>query len=100
MKKTVSFLLVLGCISAAVSCKKETTQVETSNNLSASSTENAVTQSTKFGSLINCVDGATRIAVSQKMGVTYVRDAIMLDSYNGKAPLLDDYVSKGFKVLL
>ena len=100
MKKTISFLLVLGCISAAVSCKKETTQVVNSNNLSASSTENAVTESTKFGSLVNGVDGDIRIAVSQKMGVGYVRDGIVLDSYNGKAPLIDDYVSNGFKVLL
>lgn len=100
MKKTVSFLLVLGCISAAVSCKKETTQVVNSNNLSASSAQNAVTTTTKFGSLVHGVDGNTRIAVSQKMGVSYVRDAIMLDSYNGKAPLIDDYMNSGFKVLL
>ena len=100
MKKTISFLLVLGCISAAVSCKKETTQVVNSNNLSASNTDNAVTQSTKFGSLVNGVDGDTRIAVSQKMGVSYVRDAVVLDSYNGKAPLIDDYMNSGFKVLM
>jgi hypothetical protein len=100
MKKTVSFLLVLCCISAVISCKKETSQVVNSNNLSTSSTENAVTQSTKFGSLVNGVDGDTRITVSQKFGVGYVRDAVILDSYNGKAPLVDDYMNSGFKVLM
>ena len=100
MKKTISFFLVISYISAVVSCKKETTQVVNSNNLSASNTDNAVTQSTKFGSLVNGVDGDTRIAVSQKMGVSYVRDAVVLDSYNGKAPLIDDYMNSGFKVLM
>lgn len=103
MKKTVSFFLVLGCISAAVSCKKETTAVETSNTVAASSSENARTRNqtkTNFGSLISGEDGDVRITVSSKMGVGYVRDGIMLDSYNGKAPLIDDYMSNGFKVLL
>ena len=100
MKKTVSFLLVLGCISAAVSCKKETFQETNSNSISASTSENATTTPTKFGTLINGVDGDTKITVSKKMGVGYVRDAIILDSYRGKAPLVDDYLANGFKVVM
>lgn len=100
MKKTVSFFLILICISAAMSCKKETTAVQASNTVTATSSENAVTQQTNFGSLISGVDGSIRIDVSTKMGVGYVRDAVMLDTYNGKAPLIDDYMSNGFKVLM
>jgi len=100
MKKTVSFLLVLGCISAAVSCKKETIQTTNSNSISASTSENAVVATTKFGSLISGVDGDVRITVSQKMGVGYVRDAVILNSYRGNAPLINDYLSNGFKVLM
>jgi hypothetical protein len=102
MKKTVSFLLVLGCISAAVSCKKETTPRENVNARSATgvSGENAVIATTKFGALISAKNNDDKITVSQKMGVGYVRNSILLDSYRGKAPMVDNYLDAGFKLLL
>lgn len=101
MKRTVSLLLVLGCIGAAVSCKKETISTENERaDFAALSASDAVTQTTKFGALVNGENGDDKITVSNKMGVAYVRDAIILESYNGKAPMLDKYQQEGFKILL
>jgi hypothetical protein len=101
MKKIVSFLLVLSCIGAVVSCKKETiTSQNEQSSASVASASDAVTGTTKFGALINGEEGEDKIKVCNEMGVVYVRDAIILESYNGKAPMMDKYQQEGFKVLL
>lgn len=101
MKKTVSLLLVLGCISATISCKKETiTAQNESGSLSATSVSDAVASTSKFGTLVNGGEGSDKIAVATKMGVGYMRNAIVLETYNGKAPMVDQFINAGFKVLL
>jgi hypothetical protein len=100
MKKTVFILLAPACIFFATGCKKESYPREVSTFLSAVSSSNAVTEETKFGILVNGETGDDKITVVNKTGTTYVRDAIILESYNGKAPMMDKYQSEGFKVLL
>lgn len=104
MKKTVSALMVLACI-ISVSCQKETITTENQSSVSASSSADGrkgggTTYITKFGALINGEDGDDKITVCSKMGVQYVRDAIILESYAGKAPMFESYQAKGYKILL
>jgi len=106
MKKTVSFLLVLGCISATISCKKETTtkeNVSPNAALSATDASQAITETTKFGVMVidpdnNDIDD--KISVSDKLGVGYVRNSIIVSEYSGKAPAVEDYQDAGYKILL
>ncbi|QEC69506.1 hypothetical protein FRZ67_20185 [Panacibacter ginsenosidivorans] len=105
MKKTVSFLLVLGCISAAVSCKKEITanqNTDVNGVLSVSEESQLVTAQTKFGVMVADpkADTDDKITISNELGVSYVRNSIILDGYNGRSPVLEDFSNAGVKVLL
>ncbi|HXL57291.1 MAG TPA: hypothetical protein VN958_13595, partial [Chitinophagaceae bacterium] len=46
------------------------------------------------------VAGDKKIKVAKLLGVHYVRDAIILKDFDGKAPMMDKYLYNGFKVLL
>ena len=105
MKRTVSFMLVLGCISAATSCKKETiTTVQENSATSAISADvqNAIGKVTNFGVMVadTQLDTDGKITVTDKLGMTYVRNTVILSTYNGKAPVLDDFAAAGYKVVL
>ena len=100
MKKTAQLLLVLICTGALViGCKKESPKTN-ANELTASASSNAILPITKFGVLPNSVNGDDRITVAKELNMSYVRDAIVMETYNGKAPMVDKYISNGFKVLL
>lgn len=103
MKKLVSLLLITTGV-LTISCKKE--MVGTVNNISqdsltaAASTMDASSALTKYGVLVNGLDGDKKITVSNKLKVKYVRDQVILKDFNGKAPLLDKYSSHGFDIVL
>lgn len=101
MEKPVSQILLLICICFLnFSCKKEIAKTESENSVAVSSSQNLVLPLPKFGVLPNSVEGEDRITVARELNVSYVRDAIVMESYNGKAPMLDKYFANGFKVLL
>jgi len=97
--KKVFYVLMFSCICAlGISCKKEST-IKNEAALSSSSA-NLVLPTTKFGVLPNNVDGSDRLTVAKELNVTYVRDAIIMENYDGKAPMLDKYQANGYKILL
>jgi hypothetical protein len=101
MKKTVCHVLMLSCICAlGISCKKETATTKNEAALSSSASENLILPITKFGVLANNVEGQDRITVAKELNVVYVRDAIVMENYDGKAPMLDKYQANGYKILL
>jgi hypothetical protein len=100
MKKTVRFFLVFACTYAVISCKKETTPTEALNALSAAPSSDAIIYKPSFGVLPNSIEGDARITVAQELAVGYVREAVILQLYNGKAPMLDKYQFNEFKILL
>jgi hypothetical protein len=101
MKKTVCRVLMFSCICAlGISCKKETATTRNEIALSSSASENLILPVTKFGVLANNVEGQDRITVARELNVAYVRDAIVMESYDGKAPMLDKYQANGYKILL
>jgi len=101
MRKTVRFLLVFAWISSAISCKKETVPTTAeAKALSATASSEDIIYKPRFGVLANNVNGDDRITVAQELAVGYVRDAIILGLYDGKAPMIDKYQSNGFKILL
>ncbi|QEC69508.1 hypothetical protein FRZ67_20195 [Panacibacter ginsenosidivorans] len=100
MKRTIHTLLVFLWIAAVVSCKKEAAPAINENTIASTLSSDDVVASTRFGVLANSVEGDDRITVAQELGVSYVRDAVILQYYNGKAPMLDKYQSNGFKILL
>lgn len=100
MNKPASYLLILLYISLSFSCNKQTITKEETSSLSAMSASDAITYTTKFGVLVNGEPGDDKVTVSKEMGVGYVRDAVILESYTGKAPMMDKYIAEGFKVLL
>jgi hypothetical protein len=101
MKKILFFLLIAFCIGTAMNCRKEATGTKSENALSSASTaSDIIALNTQFGSFINAESSDEKITVSKKMGVTYVRNSIVVESYNGKAPMVDTYQDSGFKVLL
>lgn len=106
MKKTVSFMLVLGCISIALSCKKETISTVSESNetaaLAASDVQNAVSVQPLFGVMVadTKLNTDDKITVGDELKMNYVRNTVILSAYNGKAPVLDDYLSAGYKILV
>ncbi|MBG9378267.1 hypothetical protein I5907_18660 [Panacibacter sp. DH6] len=104
MKRTVSFMLVLGCISAVTGCKKETisTVQETTAAAISADVQNAVSKVTNFGVMVadTQLDTDGKITVTDKLGMIYVRNTVILSTYNGKAPVLDDFAAAGYKVIL
>lgn len=90
-------------IAACTSCKKEVETVSEpqQQELSALSADDARTSSTNFGALIS---GNTNIddeiKVLQKLGVNYVRYAIILKNFHGEDKGYEKWVNAGFKVLL
>jgi hypothetical protein len=103
MKKLVSLLLIGGSV-FAISCKKEMIggpgSISQDSLTAAASVYDATTVSTKYGVLVNGLEGDKKITVSDKLGVGYVRDQIILSDFSGKAPLLDKYQKNGYNILL
>jgi hypothetical protein len=101
MKKLFFPSLILICISATISCKKEVAPSEHAANINTQNISNAVvSESTNFGALVDENTITDRIAVANKLGVHYVRAAVTLKDFKGKDGAVDKYLSSGFKVLL
>src|SRR3954453_14284645 len=102
MKRLMSLVLI-GAILGTISCKKEmegTVKSISQDSLTVGSSMNSASASIKYGVLVNGLNGEKRITVTDKLQVGYVRDQVILTGFNGKAPLLDKYQKKGYKILL
>lgn len=56
---------------------------------------------TKFGVLVNGpLPLDTKIKVARELGVTYVRDAVIMQNWKGDDPRADRYLAAGFKLIL
>lgn len=88
-------------IAACIGCKKEIITDSQHELLTAQSAEAAKISTTNFGALIS---GNTNIddeiKILQKLGVNYVRYAIILKDFNGVDKGYEKWVNAGFKVLL
>src|SRR5215831_618362 len=102
MKKFVSLVFIGSYLVAVISCKKEIVNESQipDQALSASSEMNATTTNTKFGALINGLDGDGKITVCNKLAVKYVRTQIELNTFDGKSSMYNKYHENGFKVVL
>lgn len=105
--RRLSVLLIASCITAAISCKKETvttaTNESTPNAASMQSTtsDQAVSSGTQFGG--GGFDGLTtdqKITVYNKLGIQPVRAHVTLKDFDGGVSGLKKFTSQGFKVIL
>ena len=106
-KKTILPVFIFLLIGAFTSCKKDTVSVpgttddEATASLSAQASSDAVTAGTNFGALLS---GSTtiddEIKVCEKLGVNYVRYAIILKDFTGIDKGYEKWVNAGYKVLL
>ena len=101
-KKTLLLFCIAGFIGLFTSCKKETVATPASQSASMLSADDAVAASTtNFGALIS---GNTNIddeiKILNKLGVKYVRYAIVLKDFDGVDKGYEKWVNAGFKVLL
>lgn len=103
MNKVLSLVLIAAGIGMA-SCKKDIVSNDLASVPQEALSENemnaSATTNTQFGVLPNSLSKDDRITVGQKLGVSYARDAIILKGFDGKAPVVDAWLSNGFKVLL
>jgi hypothetical protein len=104
MKKLFFPSLILICISATTSCKKELVPNDEAANINSQNISKAdtatVNDSTYFGALISAGTIDNRMVVANKFGVKYVRAAITVKDFRGKDPGVDKYLNNGFKVIL
>ncbi|QEC69055.1 hypothetical protein FRZ67_17700 [Panacibacter ginsenosidivorans] len=105
-KKLILPVFTVFFISLFASCKKEIAPSQStdalSNSLTAQESSMAITtSSTNFGALIS---GSTtindEITICQKLGVKYVRYAIILKDFTGVDKGYEKWVNAGYKVLL
>jgi len=96
--KFICWLMMVGVV-VSEGCKKETISTSDAQELKTSSISEAVTTTTNFGVLPHDLTGDDQVTFAKKLGVGYVRDAIIVSGYNGKAPMIDSYQSNGLKVL-
>jgi hypothetical protein len=96
------FPLILICINAAISCKKEmVTDDKALSAVSNSVSNNAVAiNSVNFGVLVSDGSADDKITVANKLAAGYVRTAIILKDFRGKDLMTDKYLNSGLKVLL
>lgn len=88
------------CLVVTQSCKKETISTTNAQEQKTNSISDAVTTiTTNFGVLPHDLTGYDQVTLAQELGVGYVRDAIIVNSYSGKAPMIDTYQANGLKVL-
>jgi len=87
------------CLVVSEGCKKETISTSNAQELKTNSVSELVTTTTNFGVLPHDLTGDDQVTLAKELGVGYVRDAIIVSSYNGKAPMIDSYQSNGLKVL-
>ena len=100
MKKVLLPVVLCAIVVTSISCKKEAAETF-SADLSAGSSENAVSTSTsKFGVLVVGGTGDDKITVANKLNTSYVRTAIVLTDFSGQDGMMDKYVADSFKVLL
>ncbi len=101
MKKLFFPLLILGCISATTSCKKEiAVNHNPLNSISTKSFDNEiVADSTRFGALICTGTTADKIVVMNKLNVKYARVSVILTEFTGRNDVIEKCVAAGIKVI-
>jgi len=101
MKKLL-FPVLIFCISATISCTKETISKETpaANSLTAASEENLTSGGPHFGAYITDLSPTKKITVLNKLNVDYARAMILLKDFNGSSSVVDTYFKNGKKVIL
>jgi hypothetical protein len=101
MKKLV-FSLILICINATISCKKE--MVTDNKTLRAVSTnvsnDTTAADNINFGVMVKGGTIDEKISVANKLEVGYLRSTIVLTRFKGKDVGMDKYLNKGLKVIL
>src|SRR5436190_18789215 len=100
--KKIFFPLLILCIGATVSCKKEVMN-ERPPAVSSGDASNLTTDTTapNWGIIISSnLTTDDRIKVLNNLGVKYLRTATILSTFNGKDGALDKYISQGYKVIL
>jgi hypothetical protein len=99
--KKISLILIIGCITATVSCKKELgANTNQSQSINTASQENATATGTLWGEFPTNSDASKCISEVKALGVHYVRTEVILKGFTGSAPRLDQYLNNGYKVLL
>jgi hypothetical protein len=99
--KKIFFPLILICITATISCKKEmVTDNKTLSAVSNNVSNLTATDSVNFGVLVD--DGSTddKMTIANKFAVKYLRTAIVLKNFTGKDGVMDKYLNSGFKIVL
>jgi hypothetical protein len=105
LKKIFFPFLIISFFAATSSCKKEVLATISSDNLSAASSLSAADAKTSailpnFGVWISGYTLSQKISACDQLEINYVRDAIILKGFKGKSSSMDNYNSKGYKVLL
>jgi len=106
--KRLFILLIVACVIATISCTKEVSTKEMSTNvltnaaqsMQAMSQDNATAGGPAWG--IWPHDNTTNECMNEAnaVGVKYLRTTIHVKRFNGKESKLDQYISKGYKVLV
>jgi len=104
MKKLL-FLVTVGCMGATISCKKEVSAdvlaiASQSKSLQAMSQDNATNSDPMWGVWPSGSSTDRRMQEADALGVKYVRSQLQLKRFNGNDAELENYVNKGYKVLL
>src|SRR5438132_236350 len=102
--KKLSLLLMIGCIGATISCKKEVSEVLINSpegqSLAVMSQDNVIAAGTSFGVWPHDSQLDQCISEANDLGVNYVRSTILVKRFGGKDSKVDQYLNKGFKVVL
>src|SRR3954470_16316821 len=105
-KMLFPFLTAALLLMSVTSCKKETLatvssdDLKAASSLSAANAANASTSLPNFGAWISGFTIDQKVNGCQQLQVAYVRDAIILKDFDGKSISVDNYTSKGYKVVL
>jgi hypothetical protein len=103
--KKLPLLLICGCFTATISCKKETVGTDSVSNAilmqSSAVSSQASSTGTQFGSWIGgSFSIPTKAKIATALGTNYVRTTIMLTSFNGSDKVVNEYLANEKKVIL
>jgi hypothetical protein len=98
-------LLIVGFLTASISCTKEVSPEVPTNNpqsqsLQAVSQDNATATATAWGVWAHGSSADKDIAEANALTVKYIRMTILLKNFSGRSSLLETYANKGYKALV
>jgi len=102
--RKLSVVLIASCVSAVISCKKETATNETTSNaasIESTTSDQLVSSGIQFGA--GGLDGLTtdqKITVYNKLGIQPIRAHVTLEDFDNGVSGLKKFSSQGFKVIL